>query len=194
MFWLLLSSQGFNFPTLPLQRVGWDCTRHWEGTQPGQLTPTDQRDIPYQVTLCSAIKAKRKEEEEGALVITAFVFRSNCYAYWGPASQEVAGHHLLMGSRESVFCFPLLPCVALAFSLLNCLYLDPWEFFPFYFLPPCPAEEGSDRVAWWAPGVQPRSTHQRKSRPCKNHQEAHYTWCRWQVPPAQNITTSHFPD
>jgi len=24
---------------------------------------------------------------------------------------------------------------------------------------PCPAEEGSDRAAWWAPGIQPGSTH-----------------------------------
>jgi len=32
---------------LPHQWAGWACTRGWEGTQMGQLTPTDQRDIPY---------------------------------------------------------------------------------------------------------------------------------------------------
>lgn len=26
------------------------------GTQPGQLTQNDQRDVPYHMTLCSAIK------------------------------------------------------------------------------------------------------------------------------------------
>jgi len=32
-------------------------TRSWEGTQLRQLTPTDQRDIPYHMITCSAIKA-----------------------------------------------------------------------------------------------------------------------------------------
>ena len=30
--------------------------RVWEGTQPGQPTPTDQRDIPHHMTLWSALK------------------------------------------------------------------------------------------------------------------------------------------
>ena len=54
--------------------------------------------IPYDV--CSAMKAKRKEEGWGAFVSTTLVFRSNRYAYWSPASREVAGHRLLRGSRE----------------------------------------------------------------------------------------------
>jgi len=33
------------------------------------------------------------------------------------------------------------------------------RFFPSYFLPPCLAEKGSERVTWWVPGIQPRSTH-----------------------------------
>ena len=33
--------------TQPRQRAGWGCTRPWEGTQLGQLTPNDQGDIPY---------------------------------------------------------------------------------------------------------------------------------------------------
>jgi len=33
-------------------------------------------------------------------------------------------------------------------------------FFPHLIFPlSCPAEEGSDRAAWWAPSIQPRSTH-----------------------------------
>lgn len=36
--------------------VGWGCTGGWEGTQLGQLIPTDQKDIPYCLISCSAIK------------------------------------------------------------------------------------------------------------------------------------------
>lgn len=63
--------------------------------------------------------------------------------------------------------FPLLPCVAFTFGLLNCLYLV-----QMFFVLPCllhphsccnPAEEGSDRAAWWSPGVQSKSTHHRFS-------------------------------
>ncbi|KAK4815496.1 hypothetical protein QYF61_003054 [Mycteria americana] len=38
------------------QRVGWECTRSWEGTWLGQLTPTDQRDIPYRMASRLTIK------------------------------------------------------------------------------------------------------------------------------------------
>jgi len=43
--------------------IGWGWARDWEGTETEQLTPTDQRDIPYRMMSRSAIKAKRKEEE-----------------------------------------------------------------------------------------------------------------------------------
>ena len=52
------------FPALSHQQVHWGCPRSWEGTQLGQLTPTDQRDIPYHMTSCSAIKVTRKERGE----------------------------------------------------------------------------------------------------------------------------------
>jgi len=61
MFSLLLSSaytesRPFVLLTLLLQQVGWGCTRSWDGTQLGQLTPPDQRDIPYPMASCSAYK------------------------------------------------------------------------------------------------------------------------------------------
>ena len=40
--------------------------RSWEGTQPGQLTPTDQRDIPYHI-MCSAVKAGGGRRKGGSL-------------------------------------------------------------------------------------------------------------------------------
>ncbi|KAK4822153.1 hypothetical protein QYF61_010414, partial [Mycteria americana] len=43
-------------------RVGWGCTRSWEGTQPGQLTPADQRDIPLHMTSRSAYKLGEKAD------------------------------------------------------------------------------------------------------------------------------------
>jgi len=62
MFELLLSSaytesRTFLLPTPPHQQLGWGCTRTWEGTQLGYLTPADEKDIPHHVRSCSAIKA-----------------------------------------------------------------------------------------------------------------------------------------
>jgi len=51
--------------TPPLQGAGWGYTRGWEGTRPGELTPTDQRDIPCHMASCSACKAEGKKEERG---------------------------------------------------------------------------------------------------------------------------------
>jgi len=67
MFLLLMSSAStesrpFLHLRPPHQHVGRGCTRSCEGTQLGQLTSADQRDIPYHMVSCSAIKAG---EEEG---------------------------------------------------------------------------------------------------------------------------------
>jgi len=64
----------------------------WEGTQPGQLALTDQRDIPCRMILCSAMKIQGKEEEWAMVLVMLFIFPSNCYVYRGPALQKVAGH------------------------------------------------------------------------------------------------------
>lgn len=60
-------------------------------------------------------------------------------------------------------CFCAQPLVLF---LLNCLSFPPWIFFILFSpLPPCPAEEGTDRVGWLARGVQPESTHHTKTGP-----------------------------
>lgn len=41
----------------------WGCRGGWEGTAWGQLAQTDQRNAPYLVVPCSAIKAGVKKEE-----------------------------------------------------------------------------------------------------------------------------------
>lgn len=53
MFYLFLSSaytasRSFMVLMLPHQQVSWGCTRSWEGTQLGQMTPCDQENIPYE--------------------------------------------------------------------------------------------------------------------------------------------------
>jgi len=59
----LQSVKAFSFPTLLPQRVYQAWPRGWEVTHPGQLKPNDQRDIPYHMKLCSAIKVQGKEDE-----------------------------------------------------------------------------------------------------------------------------------
>jgi len=57
------ASRPFLLLVLAHQRVGWGCTRCWEGAQPGQLTQTDQGDIPHRMMLCLAIKAEGRRRK-----------------------------------------------------------------------------------------------------------------------------------
>ena len=89
MFSLLLSSaytesRPFLLLKPPHQRVGWGCTRGREGTQPGQLTPTDQRAIPYHMTSCSAYKAGGRRRKGGTLGVMVFLKPHCCYrhSFW----------------------------------------------------------------------------------------------------------------
>jgi len=52
-------------PAPPYQRGGWGCTSSRERTPPGQLTPTDQRDIPHCMTSCLEIKARGRRRKAG---------------------------------------------------------------------------------------------------------------------------------
>jgi len=57
-------SRFFCFSHHPASKYAGVGTRSWEGTQPGQLIQTGQKDVLYHVTSCSAIKAGEEEEEE----------------------------------------------------------------------------------------------------------------------------------
>lgn len=50
---------------LHCQPWGRESTKNWKGTQPGQLTPSNQSDFPYHTMMYSAIKTgvKRREGE-----------------------------------------------------------------------------------------------------------------------------------
>lgn len=52
------------------------------------MTPSDQRDIPQPMVLCSAIKAQGKEDKGGLFVVTAFAFPRKRFAHL----QEGAKH------------------------------------------------------------------------------------------------------
>lgn len=99
------------------QQGSWGCIRGWEGTQPGQLIPTDQRDIS-----CLIHKAGKKK---GRVIV--FVFPSHCREWWGPAlcimAEQLPAHR--KQGMNSLFCscvchglgtvfsslaFPLKPC------------------------------------------------------------------------------------
>lgn len=53
--------------TVPPTPEVWVCTRSWERTQPGQLTPSDLKDISFHMTSCSSINIGGKKEEWGHL-------------------------------------------------------------------------------------------------------------------------------
>lgn len=54
--------------------VGWRHRRRCEGTQPGQLTLTGQKDTPDHTVVCPALKAQGNNEKEGMFVVKAFTF------------------------------------------------------------------------------------------------------------------------
>lgn len=56
------------------------------------------------------------------------------------------------GSREQIYCFPLLWCAAFACGLSNCFYLDQQGVFSILFSPRA-AEDGGDGAALVGPGV-----------------------------------------
>jgi len=121
MFQLLLNSDLtaswlFLLLTLPWQWVSWGCTSCWKGTQPGQLTPANQRDISHHVMLWSAIKAEGKRRGRGGeggemdtvtFSVMAFVFPSNRYMWRSPVFLRM-DEHLPADGRQwmnSLFCF-----------------------------------------------------------------------------------------
>lgn len=56
---------GVSAPRAALPEGGWRSTRSHVGTEPGLLTQADQRDGPHHMTLCSAMKADRRQEDGG---------------------------------------------------------------------------------------------------------------------------------
>lgn len=79
----------------------------------------------------TAIKGRKGEEGgvggRAALVMKLFDPPNNRYAYWGPASQNMAKHCSLMGVKRVIFVF---------FSLSLCFCMTTFFFFLIFFFPP----------------------------------------------------------
>ena len=116
---VLTESMSFLLLTPSHQQVGWGYTISWEATQPGQLTPTDQRDIPCHMMSCSACKAERRKRKWGTFEVNAFVFPSNHYMWWSPAFLVMAEQLSADGKQwiNSLFCFACMCGFALAIKL-----------------------------------------------------------------------------
>lgn len=103
--------------------VVWGWEKSWDGTQPGHLTQTDQRDfciMSWHLSNESSEKGGR-----GAFIMVMSVWQV-------PAMHTEV---LLSGKWPHITCwwelenkshFHLLLQVAFGFVLLNYLYLDPW--------------------------------------------------------------------
>ena len=60
--------EDFSASRVALPVRSWRCTRSWEGTQLRQLAQSGQRDIPYHMMPCSAIKLGEKFEFSRAAI------------------------------------------------------------------------------------------------------------------------------
>lgn len=113
------------FPTLPCWGGGWRCLGGLEGTQPGQVTQTDPRDVPDHVTACSVWKLGAEGGRGCVFGIMVFVFQVIalqdvtvlCCRCWTPACPWKTGNWLLG---------VLLLVHRLLLSLLESPCLNPW--------------------------------------------------------------------
>ena len=138
MFSLLLSSaytepRPFLLLPPPHQRGGWGGIRSWEGTQLGQLTPTDQRDIPDHKMSCSAYKAGGRRRKRGVVQSDGICLPKRLLGMMEPCFPEMAEHLPDMGSGEGIPCFALLACTAFAFPITLSLS-QPMSFLTFTLL------------------------------------------------------------
>ena len=86
---------------MPSQQEGWRGTRSWEETQPGQLTQTGQRGIPYHVT-------------------SHLVYKLGGVGLGGIAAWELTGHRLASG--EQLHCASLALYIPILLLLLSFCY------------------------------------------------------------------------
>lgn len=111
-------------------------TRNWKGTQPGQLTRTGQRNIPYYVASCHTIKLGR------------WPTARELAGHWSVRMSSYIGHHLYILILRTVItnCSILVIISPLFFCPFN-LYLNPQILLFFLLiLYPHPAGGGSERL------------------------------------------------
>ena len=91
--------------TAPCQ---WECTRGWEGAQLGQLTSTNQRNIPHHMALCSAMKAGGKRMKVGHSELCHFSSQVNFMSDGDLLSWKWLNTCLPMRSSNGIPYFALL--------------------------------------------------------------------------------------
>ena len=118
--WAVLAEHQGCLSNLSHQRpVGSGWTNGWEGTQLGQLTPTDQRDILYHMTPCWAIGGEWGGGKRGSK--TAWL------THWSSKAPTMLTEVLLPSkwldisywweAENTSPLFILIPCVAFAFLI-----------------------------------------------------------------------------
>lgn len=78
---------------------GWGSTKICKGMQSGQLTPSNQRDFPYCILICSEVKHWGEENGGGDVLSDGICLPNHHCVWWSPASLEMA-EPLPMGSGE----------------------------------------------------------------------------------------------
>lgn len=96
IFLLLLNSactepRPFMLLVPPYQWITWGCARSWEGTQTGQLTPNDHRDIPDHMVSCSAYRTWGRGRG-GTFGVMEFFFPSHHYVWQNSAFLRMVEH------------------------------------------------------------------------------------------------------
>ena len=130
---VLRQSQGlFCFSPHPTSEQAGGVQGVGQGTQPGQLTPTDQRDIPDHMASCSAYKAggrrKRGHSELWHLPSQVTITRDGALLSW-----RWLNTCLPMGNSGWIPCFVLIVYVAFALPIKLPLS-EPMSFLTFTLL------------------------------------------------------------
>lgn len=109
----------------------------WEETQQGQVTQTDQRGIPDDMTSCSIYKMGARSGKGGTFGVMMFVCPNQCHTRMGSALLEMA-EYLRAHQKQwmnSLICFA---CVRGFWHPYLTAFISTDEFFSFYpfvFLP-----------------------------------------------------------
>lgn len=151
-----MESKSFLLLTAPHQRIGWGCTRTWEGSQMGQLIPIIQRDIHLvSHDAMFSIKSWGKKKEGRDIWSDAI-----CPPRWPLHRAPIPGDDWTIGRSQWILCFALLAYVWVLLYLSNFLYfnLQVFSLLPFPFSPPCQKERVSGCVVLsWQLGLNHES-------------------------------------
>ena len=125
---------------MPSQRESWRATRSWEGTQPGQLTQTGQRGIPYRVT-------------------SRPVYKRGGVGLGGIAAQELTGRRSAGGEKLHLYIWIFILLLILFSSFLSywTVFISTHEFY-FFFWFSSPSHCRGEWVSSCMAGIRPQQS------------------------------------